>query len=390
VVAVDDERADAHGVVAVEQVLHHKRGPCRKGRAQLRQPVVEFGHADARFFCNEKFDAGEGEIVVHHCVELVPFQVGLEHLNPVDDLRSEIGLGIDRLDMGAPGSPEGVGDTKSDIEPPAVDAVGRIAVPVRIHPAPRGGKNVLARTRDDAVLILAQLRQLGDIGPARITEGGVTGRFCPRGDGEPVAVGRGLAMGDEILKGEAVDAHVIKDPVEDDAHAAAVHLADELEHQPVGRSPLPGSGIDGVLAGDDGPVPGGIGPEVGIDVVIGGAVVFVQRGGGENRIEVEGGDAQFLQIVQFFNDAGEVAAVAPPLDIEPDVAAGGLFPGLEFVPVGAPGRDPPGRGEIMRPGAADILQGRIVGGVAVAKTLGEDLVPDRLARPGRPPAGICF
>ncbi|OPZ81841.1 MAG: hypothetical protein BWY77_00457 [bacterium ADurb.Bin431] len=336
-VAVDDERTDAHGVVAVEQILHDIRCADRKGGAQLGQAAIEFGHADARFFSHEELDAGKGEIIVHHRIELVAAQVRLEHLDLVDDLGGEVGLGIDRLDVGAPGLPEGMGDAKGDIQTPAVDAVARIAVPVGVHPAPCGRKDVLPRARDDAIFILAQLGQLDNIGPARITEGGVAGRFCPRGDGEPVAVGRGLAVGDEILKGEAVDAHVVKNPVEDDAHTAAVDLADELEHHPVSGRPLPGGGIDGILAGDDRPVPGGIGPKVGIDVVIGGPVIFVQRGGGENRIEVEGGDAQFLKIIKFFQDAGEVAAVAPPLDIEPDVAAGGLFPGLQLVPVGAPG-----------------------------------------------------
>ena len=38
-------------------------------------------------------------------------------------------------------------------------------------------------------------------------------------------------------------------------------------------------------------------------------IVFMHAGGGENRVQIEGGDAELLQVGKFFADAVEIAAV---------------------------------------------------------------------------------
>ena len=107
---------------------------------------------------------------------------------------------------------------------------------------------------------------------------------------------------------------------------------------------------------------------MGVYVEVVDAVVFVDRGGCKDGIQVEGRDAQVLQVGDLLPDAPEVAAVEvqtmglgilrrggiPGLDLDGGVAVHGVFAGLD-----------------------------VVGGIAVAKALREDLVEDRLPDPGR-------
>lgn len=132
----------------------------------------------------------------------------------------------------------------------------------------------------------------------------------------------------------------------------------------------------GRLGGDELPVALRVGAEMRIDVVISRPIVFVRRRRIENWVEVDGFDAQINQIVETVDDALQIAAVAPPLDVEPDVAAVALLIGLAFVPAGRPGVDLPGRGVVVGPGPLKAGGGWVVVGVAVAESFGEYLVPD--------------
>ena len=73
-------------------------------------------------------------------------------------------------------------------------------------------------------------------------------------------------------------------------------------------------------------------------MMIGATVIFMVRGRFKYRIQIECTDAEFLQVVEFFDDALQIAPVAAPLDVIPDVPAVFVLPGLHFVPVGCPGR----------------------------------------------------
>ena len=114
--------------------------------------------------------------------------------------------------------------------------------------------------------------------------------------------------------------------VHDDAHAAAVDLAHQSQEQAVGGGPAPGGRIDGILGRHAGLVAPRVGAEVAVDVVVVPGVVLVQRRRVVHRIEIQGGDAEVLEIVQPVHDALQVAAVAAELHGAVEVLAGGRRP----------------------------------------------------------------
>ena len=99
---------------------------------------------------------------------------------------------------------------------------------------------------------------------------------------------------------------MIEHPVEDDLHAAIVHLAYEPEQERICRGPLPCSRISRILRRPDGPVSIWIRAEVVVNVVVEGCVVLVEGRRFENGVEIDGVDAEVLQVVQLIDDALQV------------------------------------------------------------------------------------
>ena len=141
---------------------------------------------------------------------------------------------------------------------------------------------------------------------------------------EPVDVGRVGPVLEDVVEGEEAPPDVVEDAVEDHAHPAGVGRVEELAE-------------------------GGVAAEERVDPVVVPGVVAVVRGGGEDRVEVEGVHAEVLQVVELLGDAEEVA----PLE-----AVGGRR--------GVPGLEVRGPGEALAPREA----------------VGEDLVEDGVADPG--------
>ena len=129
--------------------------------------------------------------------------------------------------------------------------------------------------------------------------------------------------------------------------------------------------------------PWGIGAEVAVDVLIGPGVVLVKGGCVVRRIERRSRHAQVLEVVQPVDDAVEVTAVATELHRPIEILAGGGGPGFLAVPVLSPQhRHPVLRGS---PRTSHPAMSWGVGSfdtVAVSESLHEDLIPDRVLRPG--------
>ena len=117
---------------------------------------------------------------------------------------------------------------------------------------------------------------------------------------------------------------MVEDAVEDDAHPTGVGGVEELAE-------------------------GGVAAEERVDPVVVPGVVPVVRGGSEDRVEIEGGDAEVLQVVELLGDTEEVASLE---------AVGGRR--------GVP------RLEVRGPREA----------LAPREAVGEDLVEDGVADPG--------
>ncbi len=111
---------------------------------------------------------------------------------------------------------------------------------------------------------------------------------------------------------------------------------------------------------------GRVAAKVGIDMIVVGHVILVVRQGRENRIQVEGIDAQVGQIAQARLDAGQVAAVKDQRE--------------ELI--GRWRRTPRVGGRAMA-AVFVLLRPRVGGGIAIGEAVGEDLVEDRFHWPAR-------
>jgi hypothetical protein len=117
-------------------------------------------------------------------------------------------------------------------------------------------------------------------------------------DHEPVGVRGGRAVFEHVVEGPEAAARVVEDAVENNADVAGVGGVEEL--------------AQGVVAA-----------EQGIDLVVVVRVVAVVGRGGKDGVQVEGRDAQVVQIVEIVDDAVEVAALK-------SLFLGGSAPWLEI------------------------------------------------------------
>ena len=299
------------------------------------------------------------ERIVHDRVEgpaIEPFGLRLP------DLADDVGVGVDRADEFAPLDPERHRDLLGDVQPPAVDPVRGIAVPIGVHPSTGDGEDVVAEgLRGEAVLLaLAERGKLAEAGPAVVFE------RVPVPDAEPVGV-RGLhAAFTHVDERGMGGADVVEDAVDDHLESPALRLLEEVEEDPVALRPGPGRRIEEILAGDRLLEVGFARPEVLVDVPEVGRVVLVVRARLEDRVEVERVHAERLEVRQPLTKALDVAAVVP---VEHEVLVEGLavrsLPGTRVVP---------GEG----PWADGVV---VVRRIAVAEALDHHLVPDGVLRP---------
>ncbi len=98
----------------------------------------------------------------------------------------------------------------------------------------------------------------------------------------------------------------------------------------------------------------------------------------EEGIEVDGVDAEVGEVVEFVEDALEVAAVTAVENRFKEGFAG--FPGgVSFIPLVSPWGEFPCGGDGV--GEFEGIVGGVVAGVAVAEAFGEDLIPDGVLSP---------
>ena len=128
-----------------------------------------------------------------------------------------------------------------------------------------------------------------------------------------------------VVEREEAAAGVVEDPVEHDAHPAAVRRLEQL--------------AQGVVTAEQ---------RVDLEVVV--RVIAVVRGGTEDRCQVDRGDPEVLEVVEALGDPAQVAA-------------------LEAVV---------GRRRVPR-----LEDTRLVDPVAAGEPVREDLIEDRVADPGR-------
>lgn len=213
--------------------------------------------------------SGKGEVIVHDGVEFISLEVGDEFFDRIDDFGGEVGLWVDGFDEGAPLFPEAVWDAEGDVEAPAVDTIGGVAIAIGVHPAACGVKDVLARGGGDVVIDLEELGEGIVAEPAAVFEWGASSLIAPRFDDEPITVGGGLLVNDEVLERWGLLAKVVEDAVEDNADIIFFSFLEEVQEEFIGGCPLPSGGVVEGFLGDEGEIAGRIRSEIRIDVVVG-------------------------------------------------------------------------------------------------------------------------
>ena len=252
---------------------------------------------------------------------------------------TEIGVGIDRPDPCPECLPErGIGNLLGHVQSPAVD------------PEPDPVLGNVEQVVADRLEVGVQLGQRWQAPPGLVAQpvkrAGVLTRLargvhCPAGIGvgeqlpargqriailpEPVEVGRGEAVLEDVVEGPEATPGVVEDAIQDDPHAPGVDRVDELAQ-------------------------GCVAAEQWIDLQVVVRVIAVVRGGGEDRGQVQGGDPQVGQHRQVLGDAQQVAALEA-------VEGRWIGPRLEMTRLGH----------------------AVAGGEAV----GEDLIEDGIANPAR-------
>ena len=246
-----------------------KAGRVEGGKLQVRLRVVA-----QRAGAEEAEDGGQ-QRVVHERVEAVAVQP-LRGLAP--DFADEVGIGVGRLHHVAELAPEGrIVDFVRHVEAPAVDA--------EVNP-------VLGHVEQEVLdlgVVGVKLRQGRQVVPGVVIVVLVGGRVRmerPVMDDEPVGVGGVGAVFEDVVEGPEAAARVVEDTVEHDADAAGVGGVEQFAQRVVAA-------------------------EQGVDLVVVVRVVAVVGRRGEDGIQIEGGNAQVVQVVEVVDDAVEVAALKP-------------------------------------------------------------------------------
>ena len=310
----------------------------RIGLAQQLQVLVGALRADA----GREVQHGIAEDVVHRRVE----GVAEEELAGVEPgLRDRQRLRLVTLDRDAPGAPEIVRHPGRDVHAPA----RRAAVQPELHHAvPAEG--VVA----EGAAGLVQLGQVLDADPGGVL---VVGPGPGEVEAEPARIGRGR-VGLAVVEGAA--GREVAEAVEVGRVRADVVQRGVRDHAQAALAGLAGQALEVVVAA-----------EGRIDALVVAGVVLVIAGGLEDRRQVQRVDAQLAQVIELVDEAGEVAAEeVVVVDRVRAVAAARLVRAVQPARMALDA-------VVLVPGLADL---RIVGAVAVAEALGEDVVVDEVAR----------
>ena len=328
------------------------------------------------------FDGNGKGVIIHGGVEFRALKI-TGSLSP--DLGGGIGVGVDGFHQLIPLLPKTVPDLFGHIQSPAVDPVGRVAVAVGIHPAAGDGKNICFHFRVQVfaslfVRHLCKLRQTFDTvptGPIELLA--ILGtRIGPGKDGVPVLVFRFLLLFPDIGKGKKSRGGVVKDSVNDHPHSLFAGFFHQLQKLFIGSRPSPAGGVGGRVF-EQLQIGSRIRTKEGIHVVKNQGIVFVQGWGGEDRIEIQGGDPQVFQVVQLVDDSLEIPAV-PAVGVgSVDITGQIPLPVRQGVPLLGPGDHAPSGTDLVRNPA--VVSRGVVLWVSVMKSFRENLVPDRLLGP---------
>jgi hypothetical protein len=173
---------------------------------------------------------------------------------------------------------------------------------------------------------------------------------------------------------------MVENPIDHHLDPAVVRFSDQLEEQLVRSRPLPSRRIIRFPAvADDLQVTFRVGAKIRINMVERVTIVFVLRTPVKNRIELDRRDPQILQIVELVDHTLQVTAVTPVEDaVLVKAVPDRLFPLVTDEVIGCPRGDPPST-HIREMHFQSLARG-VVGGITIAETLGEDLIPySRLA-----------
>ena len=262
--------------------------------------MLSFARADFVVFGGDPVEGDLGERVVHHRIKGTPVE---PVLSAVPDFTDDVGIRVDRLHEVAPLDPEGKWYFVRNVEPPAVDAVGRITVAVWIHPSAGDVHDVLAccLACQSTCLVLGKDREFAEPSPALVLE------WLPRGHIKPVGIGRCLAVGLDVPEGRVSSADMIEDAIDDDTEALGLGEFQKVQEGPIALCEGPRIRVEQVLVcfGVLVVQPATI---VLINVHKVRGVVLVVTFRLKDRIEVEGVDAEFFQVVEPFAQSYKITA----------------------------------------------------------------------------------
>ena len=336
-------REQALAIVASQQVERGVEVVARVVLAQLLEPRRELARAHVPPDVGEK---GRADRVVHRGVELgaleVLAQLAVRHLvgGVLPDLADQHAVGLLGQQRALDLRDELVRELVGDVEAPAARALAQPVADDAGAPA------------DELVEVLAVRAHRGEVLVA--PPAGVGAVLV---EGKPVAI-RGvlalprarLGVGAEAVEVARVRTHVVEDAVQDDRDAVLLRVHAE--------------GPEALLVSEQ---------RVYAKVVRGVVAVVARRL--KDRVEIEGRDAQILEVAELLADALERAAVEVPAgDVAVLAATIGRqrVPVLEHLAVG-PALAPHRHGGV----------GALAPVLATRKAVGEDLVDDALPVPAR-------
>ena len=210
-----------------------------------------------------------GDPVVHHPIKVLAAKP-LARLTP--DLTDDPGLGVGPAHLPPEGLPEARLDLIGNIEAPSIDPP--------LDPVATDRQQM----RLNLGMGVVELRQ-GRVAPPGVVTAELPRRRIglqrPVLGNEPVAVGRGLAVLQQVMKRPEAAATVVEDPIEQQPHPPAFELRQER--------------LKGRLAAQQ---------RIDLEVVVG--VVAVIGGRAEDRIEIEAAHPQALEVIEPVQHAPEI------------------------------------------------------------------------------------
>ena len=309
-VGIHDHGREPIRVMRIHEILHEIHRARRQRAAPILDQLRKLRRRDPPVH-EEALHRNRKAVVIHRRGKTA-LGDQLRGIRP--DLAARVRVRIQRAHMRRPVRPEFRRTLRGHIQPPAVHAVGGIAVAVRIHPAFRRHKNVRLRSRRDVVPVRRcrkDRQRLVAPPPAVIELVAPRLRIVERLHDIPAEIPRLPLIFPQIPERKKIAPGVIEHAVNDHAHPPAVRLRDHAHEELVRRRPLPGRRIAARLLFDQRDVAMHIGAEIRVYVMIAVTIVFVQRPRKKERVKIKRVHAEFGKVVQLVEHALQVAAVSP-------------------------------------------------------------------------------